>query len=85
LPIELSPAEVDELFRRLHERDGYKLAVDLEHQTVFDDLGFSARFELDPFAKKCLREGLDEIALTLMYESDIAAYETAHPPPFSGA
>ena len=51
------------------------MEIDLERQTAATDSGQVYRFEIDAFKKKCLLEGLDDIALTLQYEDDIAAYE----------
>jgi len=39
--------------------------------------GRAIPFEIDPFRKQCLLEGWDDIALTLLHDDDIAAYETA--------
>ena len=75
LPVTLSDADVDELFKRLEKNEGYSLTVDLENQTVSDGKGFERRFEIDPFRKSCLLKGLDDIGLTLEHESDISAYE----------
>ena len=80
LPIILSAAEVDHIFAVQGEHSGYSLAIDLNSQIVSDDYGWSAHFEIEPFTKKCLLEGLDDIGLTLMHEAKIAAYEAAHPP-----
>ncbi len=82
LPIILSAAEVDHIFAVLGEHQGYSLAIDLDSQTVSDDYGWSAHFEIEPFSKKCLLEGLDDIGLTLMHEGRITAYEAAHPSPY---
>jgi len=79
LPVILSPAEVDHIFAVQGEHLGYSLAIDLDSQTVSDDYGWSAHFEIEPFTKKCLLEGLDDIGLTLMHQAKIAAYEAAHP------
>ncbi|MFZ0887756.1 MAG: 3-isopropylmalate dehydratase small subunit [Candidatus Binataceae bacterium] len=79
LPIVLKPAEVAAIFEAVKRYQGYTLSVDLPLQTVSDEHGWSARFEIDPFQKKCLLEGLDEIALTLMHDKEIAAYEAKHP------
>jgi 3-isopropylmalate/(R)-2-methylmalate dehydratase small subunit len=50
--------------------------VDLESQTVSTaDGSFTRRFEIDPFVKHCLLNGLDDIGLTLQHEDDIAAFE----------
>ena len=82
LTIILKPAEVDAIFDSIKRHEDYRLAIDLEKQTVTDEHGWSARFEIDPFAKKCLLEGLDDIALTLSHEQEIAAYEKSHPLPY---
>jgi len=81
LPIILKPEEVETLLAAISKYEGYQLRVDLERQTVTDDFGWSARFEIDPFQKKCLLEGLDDIALTLVHEKEISAYEAKHPSP----
>jgi len=82
LPIILKPDEVEALLRAISKYEGYHLKIDLEGQTVTDDFGWSAKFEIDPFQKKCLLEGLDDIALTLVHEKAITAYETKHPLPY---
>jgi 3-isopropylmalate/(R)-2-methylmalate dehydratase small subunit len=71
LPVELPAEQVQELAAR-----GGELTVDLEAQTAG---GFP--FELDPFQRHCLLEGLDDIGLTLGHEAAIAAYEAAAKPP----
>ncbi|GBD39552.1 3-isopropylmalate dehydratase small subunit 1 [bacterium HR37] len=75
LPIVLLDETVDELFKRVLAKEGYKLTVDLESQTLKDEEGLIIHFEIDPFRKKCLLEGLDDIALTLQLEDKISAYE----------
>ena len=75
LPIRLSEEQVEELFQRVRAHPGYQLAVDLETQTLEDDLGLSQSFEVDPFRRESLLKGLDEIGLTLQYEDQIGAYE----------
>jgi 3-isopropylmalate/(R)-2-methylmalate dehydratase small subunit len=82
LTIVLKPEEVDAIFRALKDHDGYQLSVDLPGQKVSDDFGWSARFDIAPHAKKCLLEGLDDIALTLMHDDEIRKYEANHPLPF---
>jgi len=82
LPITLKPEEVDSIFEAIKNHEHYHLAVDLPAQTVTDGLGFSAHFDIDPFVKKCLLEGLDDIALTLAHEDAIASYEKTHPIPY---
>ncbi len=73
--VRLSDAQVAELLRRAKEVEGYKLTVDLEKCTVTDGSGFSAEFDIDPFRRNCLLNGLDDIGLTLRYEDQIAAFE----------
>ena len=82
LPIVLTAEQVDHIFKAVAREEGYSLHIDLSAQSVSDESGWSSRFEIEPFQKKCLLEGLDEIALTLMHEKEIAAYEAKHPAPY---
>ena len=82
LPVILPAADVEHIFTVEGEHPGYRLTVDLDKQTVSDAYGWSAHFQIEPFAKKCLLEGLDDIGLTLIQEAKIAAYEAAHPVPY---
>lgn len=75
LPITLDKGAVDELFAKVHSRDDYSLAVDLEKQTVTDTEGWVINFEIDKFKKRALLEGLDDIAHTLQHEDRIIEYE----------
>ena len=76
LAIVLAEAEIDALFLAVQERDGLELAVDLELQTVtVAGTGPAYAFEVSPFRKHCLQQGLDEIALTLLQQEKIAAFE----------
>jgi 3-isopropylmalate/(R)-2-methylmalate dehydratase small subunit len=75
VPVALADAEVAELMRRARGTEGYELTVDLERREVRDERGFSARFEMDEFRRRCLLEGLDDIGLTLRHESEIRDYE----------
>lgn len=54
------------------------VTVDLETQTVTTPFQDRFTFEIDPFRKRCLLEGLDEVGLTLAQDSAIAAYEARH-------
>ncbi len=56
----------------------YQLTVSLEAQTVTDNHGFNATFEVDPFRKFCLLEGLDDIGLTLRHDAALDAFEAKH-------
>jgi 3-isopropylmalate/(R)-2-methylmalate dehydratase small subunit len=82
LNVVLPEAEVAELMRRAEQADDYQLTVDLEQRRVYDDLGFSANFQVDDFVRHCLLEGLDDIGLTLQHEAEIAVYEQRHPAPW---
>ena len=78
LPVTLKAEEVDELFRRAEEQEGYSITVDLEQQTVTDSTGLRYEFKVDPFRRESLLKGLDEIGLTLVHEKEIADFEAAH-------
>lgn len=82
LTVILKPEEIDSLFAAIKQHESYEVTVDLTAQTVSDKFGWTAHFEVEPFAKKCLLEGLDDIALTLAHEHEITAYESAHPVPY---
>ena len=82
LTVILKADEIDTIFAAIKEYDEYQLSIDLERQTVSDQYGWKAHFEIEPFPKKCLLEGLDDIALTLAHEEQIAAYEKGHPVPY---
>jgi 3-isopropylmalate/(R)-2-methylmalate dehydratase small subunit len=81
LTVRLGEEEVDEIMKRAQEVTDYQLTIDLEQCEVRDDRGFRAKFPIDGFVRNCLLNGLDDIGLTLQYESDIAAYEKLHPAP----
>ncbi len=74
LPIVLPEEQVDELFARASGPQALELRVDLPEQRIQGD-GIDLRFEIDPFRKHCLLEGLDDIGLTLQHVDDIRAYE----------
>ena len=74
LPIVLSTDQVDAIFEHA-ANSPYRLSVDLESQTVQDDSGFQVSFEIEPFRRQCLLEGLDDIALTLKQDEAISSYE----------
>ncbi len=75
LPVELSAVEVDRLMARALREDGYRVTVDLESQTVTDGWGFCARFEIDPYRRDSLLQGLDDIGRTLELEEAIDRFE----------
>jgi 3-isopropylmalate/(R)-2-methylmalate dehydratase small subunit len=75
LPVVLNEAKVDRLFKEVAASEGYRLAVDLEAQTLTTPAGEVIPFEVDAFRKHCLLEGLDDIGLTLQHVDAIRAYE----------
>jgi 3-isopropylmalate/(R)-2-methylmalate dehydratase small subunit len=76
--VRLSESEVETLLRNAQTISGYKLTVSLQDQTVTDDRGFKATFDVDPFRKYCLLEGLDDIGLTLRHAAELDKFETQH-------
>ena len=76
LPVVLSETEIDALFHDCAAFPGFRLTVDLGEQTVATgDRARVLRFEIDPFRKYCLLNGLDEIGLTLHHADKIRAFE----------
>jgi 3-isopropylmalate/(R)-2-methylmalate dehydratase small subunit len=76
--VRLSEEHVAELLNNAKTIENYQLTVSLEDQTVTDDRGFKASFEIDPFRKFCLIEGLDDIGLTLRHEAELDKFEAKH-------
>jgi 3-isopropylmalate/(R)-2-methylmalate dehydratase small subunit len=76
LTVELPQESIDRLIARAEDSPGYEMEVDLETQTVSLGNGKSRRFEVDPFVKHCMLNGLDEIGLTLHESDAIDAFET---------
>jgi 3-isopropylmalate/(R)-2-methylmalate dehydratase small subunit len=75
LPIVLPAAGVDLLFHEVLAEPGYRLTVDLPAQAVITPSGNTHAFDIDPFRKHCLVNGLDEIGLTLQHVDEIKAFE----------
>jgi len=73
LPIVVTPEERKALMADANQ--GASLAVDLEAQTITRPSGEVVTFEIEPFRKHCLLNGLDDIGLTLQKEDKIAAFE----------
>ena len=76
--VRLTEDEVATLLKNAQTIPGYKLTVSLEEQTVTDGRGFKATFDVDPFRKYCLLEGLDDIGLTLRHAAELDEYEVEH-------
>jgi 3-isopropylmalate/(R)-2-methylmalate dehydratase small subunit len=76
--VRLSDEQVAELLENAKTIPNYQLTVSLQDQTVSDGRGFTTSFEVDPFRKFCLIEGLDDIGLTLRHQAALDAFETKH-------
>lgn len=75
LPIVLSEAQVGQLFDEAMAFPGYALIIDLERQVVIKPDGIELGFDIQPFRKYCLLNGLDDIGLTLRHADKIRAFE----------
>jgi 3-isopropylmalate/(R)-2-methylmalate dehydratase small subunit len=76
--VRLSEEDVNLLTHRSAARPDHSITINLEEQTVTDDEGFAAKFEIDPFRKYCLLNGLDDIGLTLRHATELDNYEANH-------
>ena len=76
--VRLPESDVETLMRRSEKNPAHEITINLEAQTITDDQGFSAHFEIDPFRKYCLLNGLDDIGLTLRHEAALGTYESKH-------
>ena len=85
LPVALGEELVDEWFKRVQGNPGYEITLDLPNQTLTGSDGYACSFEIDPYYKQRLIEGLDQIGLTLKNLDQIEAYEKAHPEPWQAA
>src|SRR6516164_6530015 len=74
----LTEDEVKTLLDRCTKDPNHLITINLEAQTVTDADGFSAHFDIDPFRKYCLLNGLDDIGLTLRHEAALDAFESKH-------
>lgn len=75
LPIKVSPDERDALLADASDTENPELKIDLESQTISRPNGAAISFEIDPFRKECLLNGLDDIGLTLEKTEAIGSYE----------
>jgi 3-isopropylmalate/(R)-2-methylmalate dehydratase small subunit len=85
LPVILTDDEVDELMRRAQTKPAYQATVDLVTQTVTDGEGFTASFDVDPFVRERLLNGLDDIGMTLTQDDQIDRFEATRPRWLAGA
>ncbi|MET3352969.1 UNVERIFIED_ORG: 3-isopropylmalate/(R)-2-methylmalate dehydratase small subunit [Xanthobacter viscosus] len=77
LPVVVSKEDLDKLFDDADRGANATLTIDLPAQEIRGPDGGVVKFEIDPFRKRCLIEGLDDIGLTLEKAPAIATYETA--------
>lgn len=75
LPIKVSQEDLDKLFDDAERGSNATLTIDLESQTIKGPDGGTVTFEIDPFRKHCLLNGLDDIGLTMEKASKIEAFE----------
>jgi 3-isopropylmalate/(R)-2-methylmalate dehydratase small subunit len=76
--VRLSEEDVQTLLKRSTENPDHQITINLEQQTVTDEQGFRATFEIDPFRKYCLLNGLDDIGLTLRHVESLDKFEQKH-------
>ena len=79
LPVELPETSVRRLLELAREDPTTTVTVDLETGTV-TAAGLEERFEIDPFARECLLQGWDAVALTLRHDDAVSAYERQRDP-----
>ncbi len=77
LPVVVSPEERDALMADARDGENPELEIDLEKQIINRPNGAAISFEIDPFRKECLLEGLDDIGLTLAKVDKIKNYQEA--------
>lgn len=75
LPVQVESSAVDTLFCEVEEQEGYQLTVDLKAQTIKKTNDEIIKYDIDPFRKHCLLNGLDDIGITLRYVDEIKAHE----------
>ena len=75
LPIVVSPEDLDKLMDDAERGSNARLTVDLERQTISGPDGGEITFEIDPFRKHCLLNGLDDIGLTMEKVGAIDSFE----------
>jgi len=86
LLVQLPRDEVEILMQAVERNPETQVIVDLEQQSVsLAGQEWSMRFEIDPFVKHCLLNGLDDISLTMLHEAEIAAFEARRPDFFPSA
>ncbi len=75
LPITLSSDDINYLFDNAFNKQDYGIEVKLSEELLNDDYGWTAKINIDSYRKKCLVEGLDDIAITLQLMDSIKEFE----------
>jgi 3-isopropylmalate/(R)-2-methylmalate dehydratase small subunit len=78
LLVALPEEQVGTILAKAATSNGYKMSVSLEDNSITDDKGLSTSFNIDPFRRYCLLEGLDDIGLTLRHEAELDGFEHRH-------
>lgn len=81
LPVRLSEDQVETIVQCVRETPGFQMTVDLRKQQIQADGGMSFGFQVDPFRRRCLLNGWDDIGLTLRHEALISQFESRSAPP----
>ncbi len=79
LPVVLPTSQVQALFEEVAANEGCQLTVDLEQQQVTTPQGKGYSFEVDPFARERLLNGMDDIDWAIQHENQISAFESNRP------
>jgi 3-isopropylmalate/(R)-2-methylmalate dehydratase small subunit len=75
LPIKVSPEDLEKLFDDAERGANATLTIDLENQEIRGPDGGTVKFDIDPFKKHCMLNGLDGIGLTMEKGAAIDSYE----------
>ena len=78
MPIILPETIIDALFNETKAFIGFQLQIDLQRQLIISPSGNATEFEIEPFRKHCLFNGLDDIGLTLRSADKIREFEARH-------
>ena len=81
LPVRLSEEQVEAIIQRVRVSPGFQMTVDLQEQRIQAEDGMSYDFQVDPFRRRCLLNGWDDIGLTLQHEDLISQFESRSAPP----
>ncbi|MFL2665201.1 MAG: 3-isopropylmalate dehydratase small subunit [Dehalococcoidia bacterium] len=75
LPVVLVQKDVEIIMSRAIRNNTYKVTVDLESQSIIDEIDLNVKFDIDPFRKNSLLKGLDDVGITLTMADDIDNFE----------